>query len=169
MVIHDDMIDGGLIRRKRPCWHTLDDVGLHAVNDYIMIIHIAYFLLKNHCQNLPCYSRLFEYISEGVFFTHIGQTLEKFNTIENCSFETMRKAHLAKTSHFLFYTPISILMALTGYVCSFVFFLLNKSWKYIIIFFSNQGVTIANQSNTFVMKWVTFINAKMVKKNEIFL
>lgn len=32
MVIHDDMLDGALVRRGRPCWHTLEDVGVYAGN-----------------------------------------------------------------------------------------------------------------------------------------
>ncbi|XP_031630491.1 farnesyl pyrophosphate synthase-like [Contarinia nasturtii] len=120
VVIHDDMIDGGLVRRNSRCWHTLDDVGMHAVSDYILVLHSGYFLLKNHCKDLACYSRLFEYISEGVFFTHMGQTMNKFIRFDamadvDNSLKNMRQVHLTKTGHFLFYTPMSMLMALTGH------------------------------------------------------
>lgn len=118
VVIHDDMVDGGFVRRKRPCWHTLDDIGMFAVSDYILINHSGYFVLKNHAGNLPCYSRLFEYIAEGVFSTHMGQAMDfvGLGTVFDYSLEIMRKAQIAITANFLFYTPMSMLMALTGYV-----------------------------------------------------
>lgn len=110
------MLDGGVVRRGRPCWHTLKDVGNFAVSDYILIIHSGYFILKNHCKDLPCYPRLFEYIIEGAFSTHMGQTMDfvGLGNVTDYSVEMCRKAQTVITSHFLFYTPMSMLMALTG-------------------------------------------------------
>lgn len=31
-LIVDDIMDGSETRRGKPCWHTLKDVGLNAVN-----------------------------------------------------------------------------------------------------------------------------------------
>lgn len=117
VVIHDDIVDGGFIRRKRPCWHTLEDVGMFAVSDYMLINHSGYFLLKNQAKELPCYSQLFEYITEGVFSTHMGQAMDfvGLGTVTDYSLEVMRKAQIVITANFLFYTPMSTLMALTGY------------------------------------------------------
>lgn len=116
MVIHDDMLDGGLIRRGVPCWHTLEDVGIYAVNDYILLIHSGYFILQNHCRDHPAYVRLFEYLSEGVFSTHMGQIMNfvDMGTVADFTVERCRTAQLATTSDFLFYTPLSMLMALVG-------------------------------------------------------
>lgn len=117
MVIHDDMVDGGTVRRGRPCWHTLKEVGNFAVNDYLLIIHSGYFILKNHSSDFSCYPRLFEYITEGVFSTHMGQTMDfiGLGKVTDYSVEIHRKAQIVIVSDFLFYTPISMLMALTGY------------------------------------------------------
>lgn len=110
------MVDGGTVRRGRPCWHTLKDVGNFAVSDYILIIHSGYFILKNHSKDLDCYSCLFEYINEGVFSTHMGQAMDfvGLGDVTDFSLEICRKAQIVITSNFLFYTPMSMLMALTG-------------------------------------------------------
>lgn len=118
MVIHDDMLDGALIRRGVPCWHLLPNVGSYAVNDYILIIHCGYLILKNHCKDMVSYSRLFEAISEGVFSTHMGQTMDFVMTgqVEDFNLEVLRKAQISIVSDFLFYTPLSMLMAIVGYM-----------------------------------------------------
>lgn len=116
MVIHDDMLDGALIRRGVPCWHTLSDVGRFAVNDYILLIHSGYFILKNHCKDMACYPRLFEAISDGVFSTHMGQTMDfvGMGNVTDFNLKTCRTAQIAIVADFLFYTPISMLMAISG-------------------------------------------------------
>ncbi|XP_055311332.1 farnesyl pyrophosphate synthase-like [Sitodiplosis mosellana] len=117
IVIHDDIIDGGVVRRGRRCWHTLEDIGNFAVSDYILIIHSGYFILKNHCSDLACYSELFEYIVEGVFSTHMGQAMDfiGLGKVSDYSLEIVYPAQVVITSNFLFYTPMSMLMSLTGY------------------------------------------------------
>lgn len=117
MVVHDDMIDGAVIRRNAPCWHTLEDIGPFAVVDYIQVIHSAYYILKSHCRHLPAYPRLFESICQGVHLTMIGQTMDHHSpSVADFSTEFMRKASHYIVSDFLFYTPLSMVMALAGYV-----------------------------------------------------
>lgn len=116
MVVHDDMLDGALVRRGRPCWHTLEDVGVFAVNDYILLIHCGYYILKNHSKDLPAYPRLFESICAGVFSTHMGQTMDfvGMGNVEEFHVPLARRAQICIVSDFLFYTPLSMLFALVG-------------------------------------------------------
>lgn len=116
MVIHDDMLDGALVRRGRPCWHTRKDVGVFAVSDYILLIHCGYFILKHFSKDLPAYPRLFESISDGVFSTHMGQTMNfvGMGLVEDFNLPLYRTAQIRIVSDFLFYTPLSMLFALVG-------------------------------------------------------
>lgn len=116
MVVHDDMLDGALVRRGRPCWHTLKDVGVYAVNDYILLIHCGYFILKKCSNDLPAYPRLFESIADGVFSTHMGQTMDcvGMGNVRNFNLPLARRAQICIVSDFLFYTPLSMLFALVG-------------------------------------------------------
>lgn len=116
MVMHDDMLDGALVRRGRPCWHTLEDVGVYAMNDYILLIHCGYLILKNHSRDLPAYPRLFESICHGVFSTHQGQIMDfvGMGHVKDFNLKLARHAQINIVSDFLFYTPLSMLYALVG-------------------------------------------------------
>lgn len=116
MVIHDDMIDGGLVRRGRPCWHTREDVGVFAVSDYILLIHCGYYILQHFSNDLPAYPRLFESIANGVLSTHIGQTMDfvGMGNVKDFNLTLCRRSQICIVSDFLFYTPLAMLFALVG-------------------------------------------------------
>lgn len=118
MVVHDDMLDGALVRRGRPCWHTLKDVGVFAVSDFILLIHCGYYILQQFSRDLSAYPRLFESIANGVFSTHMGQTMDfvGMGNVNDFSLPLCRKAQTCIVADFLFYTPLSMLFALVGYI-----------------------------------------------------
>lgn len=116
MVIHDDMLDGALVRRGRPCWHTRKDVGVFAVSDYILLIHCGYYILQHFSNDLPAYPRLFESIANGVFSTHMGQTMDfvGMGNVTDFNLPLCRRSQICIVSDFLFYTPLAMMFALVG-------------------------------------------------------
>lgn len=63
-LIHDDIIDNTNVRRGRPCWHRLDNNGLHAINDAVILDKGVYLILKKNFKNRPCYVPILETFQE---------------------------------------------------------------------------------------------------------
>uniref|UniRef100_A0A1A9WS63 Farnesyl pyrophosphate synthase n=1 Tax=Glossina brevipalpis TaxID=37001 RepID=A0A1A9WS63_9MUSC len=51
-ILTDDIMDNSTTRRGQTCWHKLDNVGLVAFNDSIMLESSVYVLLKKYFSNL---------------------------------------------------------------------------------------------------------------------
>lgn len=104
------------MRRGRPCWQCLPDIGIFAVNDCFTILEAGYLILKNHWRDLPCYVTLYELVSDNTLSTHAGQTMDfvqKCNLPE-LTLDKLRRVQIAKTADFLFYMPLAMSMAITG-------------------------------------------------------
>uniref|UniRef100_A0A1B0DNH7 Uncharacterized protein n=1 Tax=Phlebotomus papatasi TaxID=29031 RepID=A0A1B0DNH7_PHLPP len=71
--IADDIIDGSTTRRKKPCWHTLKDVQLNAINDAFMLEAATFGMLKKHFSHLDCYTTILDLFRESVLVGSIGQ------------------------------------------------------------------------------------------------
>ncbi|XP_055701857.1 farnesyl pyrophosphate synthase-like [Phlebotomus papatasi] len=74
--IVDDIIDGSPTRRKKLCWHKMEDVQLSAINDAFMLEAATYVVLKKHFSHLDCYVKLLELFRETIFVGSIGQYLD---------------------------------------------------------------------------------------------
>src|SRR5690348_5056586 len=40
-IIADDMMDGSLVRRGRPCWYRQPQIGMSAVNDVLLLTGVT--------------------------------------------------------------------------------------------------------------------------------
>uniref|UniRef100_A0A1B0FQH8 Farnesyl pyrophosphate synthase n=1 Tax=Glossina morsitans morsitans TaxID=37546 RepID=A0A1B0FQH8_GLOMM len=117
LVLNDDIMDNSTTRRGQTCWHRLDNVGLIAFNDSIMVESGIYVLLKKYFSHLDCYVDLMHMFHEMTFITTCGQSLDMLNSNKSVSTFTMNthKAIAAnKTSHYTFYFPIAAAMHLAG-------------------------------------------------------
>jgi farnesyl diphosphate synthase len=47
-LVADDMMDQSTTRRGKDCWHLKDGIGLHAINDSILLESCVYTLLDKH-------------------------------------------------------------------------------------------------------------------------
>jgi farnesyl diphosphate synthase len=54
-LVADDVMDHSVTRRGRPCWYKLEDVGLDAVNDSIILEAFMFFLIKVYCSKHSWY------------------------------------------------------------------------------------------------------------------
>lgn len=74
LLVADDIVDYGQMRRGRPCWHRV--VGLTALNDSFLLEHLTYALLKRHFGTMPCYSALVDTFRDVSMKTVVGQCMD---------------------------------------------------------------------------------------------
>jgi farnesyl diphosphate synthase len=118
-IIDDDIIDGSTTRRGHKCWYQLEDVGLSAINDAMMIENGIYYLLKKYISQTDYYQEVIDLFHEVSFITTLGQ-LQDIKTAHtlDLNFFTMEvyKSIVAnKTAYYSFYLPVALAMHMTGY------------------------------------------------------
>ncbi|KAM8711372.1 hypothetical protein ACLKA7_000501 [Drosophila subpalustris] len=117
-IISDDVMDNSTTRRGQKCWHKVENVGLSAINDALMIENALYSLLKQHFSHLDCYVALMELFHEISFITTCGQSLDLLNSNKRVSDFTMENYKAIvdnKTAYYSFYLPFALAMHLAGY------------------------------------------------------
>ncbi|XP_034476789.1 farnesyl pyrophosphate synthase [Drosophila innubila] len=117
-IISDDVMDNSTTRRGQKCWHKVENVGLTAINDALMIENALYSLLKQHFSHLDCYVALMELFHEIAFITTCGQSLDLLNSNKRVSDFTMENYKAIvdnKTAYYSFYLPFALAMHLAGY------------------------------------------------------
>jgi farnesyl diphosphate synthase len=56
----DDIIDGSVSRRGRPCWYLYENIGTAAVNDGLFLEQSLYQLLSRYFRDKSYYARVLE-------------------------------------------------------------------------------------------------------------
>jgi len=110
-------MDNSTTRRGQKCWHKVENVGLTAINDALMIENALYSLLKQHFSHLDCYVALMELFHEIAFITTCGQSLDLLNSNKSVSDFTMENYKAIvdnKTAYYSFYLPFALAMHLAG-------------------------------------------------------
>ena len=59
-LVLDDIIDGSVTRRGRPCWYLYENLGTAAINDGILLEQGLYQLLSRYFCDKPYYTRVLE-------------------------------------------------------------------------------------------------------------
>uniref|UniRef100_A0A1A9UNP7 Uncharacterized protein n=1 Tax=Glossina austeni TaxID=7395 RepID=A0A1A9UNP7_GLOAU len=91
LVLSDDIMDNSITRRSQTCWHRLDNVGLIAFNDSIMVEIV-----------------LFGFNASVPFLTTCGQSLDTLNSnkgVSTFATDTYKTIVANKTSHYTFFLP----------------------------------------------------------------
>lgn len=113
-LVSDDMMDGSITRRGKPCWYRQEGVGLIAINDSFLLESDIYTLLKKHFRTHPAYIDLIELFHDVTFQTEIGQLTDLLTAPEdkvnlnNFSMEKYRFIVIYKTSYYSFYLPVAL-------------------------------------------------------------
>lgn len=110
-------MDNSSTRRGQPCWHKVDDVGLIALNDALMIENAIYILLKKYFSHMDCYVDLMQLFHEITFITTCGQSLDLLNANKSVTSFNMDKYNAIvanKTAYYSFYLPFALAMHLAG-------------------------------------------------------
>ena len=112
-LVSDDLTDGSITRRGRPCWYRQEGVGLIAVNDAFMLESAIYLILKKRFRWHPAYIEIVELLHETTWQTEMGQlcdliTAPKEVELDNFSLEKHTFIVTYKTAYYSFYLPIAL-------------------------------------------------------------
>jgi len=125
-LVADDIMDHSESRRGHPCWYKVEDIGLTAFNDSILLEACIYSVLRKHFKGMPYYNDLLDVMLETTKYTIMGQYLDlssaqtfarKQGSVDSLHHFTLER-HKAivkyKTSYYSFYLPVALAMRMAG-------------------------------------------------------
>lgn len=110
-------MDNSTTRRGQKCWYRVENVGLTAINDAIMIENALYTILKQHFSHMDCYLALLELFHEISSITIWGQSMDLLNAnkkVSEFNMENYKAIVENKTAYYSFYLPFALAMHLAG-------------------------------------------------------
>lgn len=113
-LVSDDIMDGSITRRGKPCWYRQDGVGMVAINDAFMLESVIYTLLKKFFRSHPAYIDLVELFHEVTLQTEMGQLCDLLTApedkvnLDNFSMEKYQFIVIYKTAYYSFYLPVAL-------------------------------------------------------------
>eukprot|EP00927_Polykrikos_kofoidii_P067671 TRINITY_DN63119_c0_g1_i1.p1 TRINITY_DN63119_c0_g1~~TRINITY_DN63119_c0_g1_i1.p1 ORF type:complete len:507 (-),score=70.23 TRINITY_DN63119_c0_g1_i1:132-1652(-) len=118
MVMADDIMDGAVTRRGRPCWFRLPNIGVVGTIDFLLMEMFLYKLLKRHFGQDEWYGWLVDLFLEITLQTECGQLLDSdcINcTLSELTMDRWTRLVKYKTAFYSFYLPVAIGMIATGF------------------------------------------------------
>ena len=122
-LVADDIMDSSHTRRGQTCFYRLQDIGLKAINDSLMLESMIYRVLRIHFREHPAYIHLLELFQDITYTTEIGQLLdltsqqgsaEKKLDLDRFTEDMLARIYKYKTSHYSFYLPVALGMRLAS-------------------------------------------------------
>lgn len=118
-IMSDDIMDDSVTRRGHKCWYKMEDVGLSAINDSMMIENGIYHLLKKYFSDKEYYDKIVDLFHEVTFITTIGQ-LQDLKTagagkVTTFNMEKYKTIVANKTAYYTFYLPVALAMHMAGF------------------------------------------------------
>lgn len=113
-LVSDDIMDGSITRRGKPCWYRQEGVGMVAINDAFMLESAIYTLLKKHFRTHPAYVDMIELFHEVSLQTELGQLCDLLTApedvvnLDNFSLEKYTFIVIYKTAYYSFYLPVAL-------------------------------------------------------------
>ncbi|KIE00548.1 Farnesyl pyrophosphate synthetase, partial [Metarhizium majus ARSEF 297] len=113
-LVSDDMMDGSITRRGKPCWYRQEGVGMIAINDAFILESSIYVLLKKYFRSHPAYIDIVELFHETTFQTEMGQLCDLLTAPEdkvnlgNFSMTKYQFIVIYKTAYYSFYLPVAL-------------------------------------------------------------
>eukprot|EP00794_Sanderia_malayensis_P016956 gene16956-18663_t len=121
LLVADDIVDRSELRRGKPCWYKLPEVGLVAINDAFIIESVVYHLLYVLFGRENYYIKLVNHFHQVNYKTVIGQHLDlltsqsgksvNFDALKIERYNTIVKY---KTAYYSFYLPVALAMTMAG-------------------------------------------------------
>ena len=114
-LIADDIMDSSPMRRGRKCWHTLDSIGICAINDVLLLQTTLYILLYDvMCEIDSALVLPVQMIFQEVTLkTEIGQFFDLNVVKEEYSWNRVRRIAELKTAYYSFYLPVALGLLIT--------------------------------------------------------
>ncbi|CAJ2507244.1 Uu.00g084300.m01.CDS01 [Anthostomella pinea] len=113
-LVSDDMMDGSITRRGKPCWYRQEGVGMIAINDAFLLESAIYTLLKKYFKTHPAYVDIMELFHEVTLQTELGQLCDLLTApedvvnLDNFSLEKYTFIVIYKTAYYSFYLPVAL-------------------------------------------------------------
>ncbi|KAL3997504.1 Polyprenyl synthetase family protein [Acanthocheilonema viteae] len=110
-LIEDDVMDEGVNRRGKPCWHRLEEIGINGINDGLLLDCMVSYTLRNN--RVP--ATVINAFDEARRVTVLGQILDgDTKSVEDCTWQRHWAITQRKTSHYTYFTPLQIAALLTA-------------------------------------------------------
>ncbi|KAF4120457.1 farnesyl diphosphate synthase [Geosmithia morbida] len=119
-LVSDDIMDGSITRRGKPCWYRHEGVGMVAINDAFILESGIYVLLKRYFRDHPAYIDLVELFHETSWQTELGQLCDLLTApedkvdLDNFSLEKYSFIVIYKTAYYSFYLPVALALHFLG-------------------------------------------------------
>ncbi|CAG8012954.1 unnamed protein product [Penicillium salamii] len=113
-LIWDDIMDGSLTRRGKPCWYRREEIGLMSINDACLLTSSVFVVLKTHFKTHPAYHDLVDMFRETALQIEIGQSYDLLTASKDyggLSQFTRDKYNFIierKTAYYTSYTPLAL-------------------------------------------------------------
>uniref|UniRef100_A0A0R3RUE9 Farnesyl pyrophosphate synthase n=1 Tax=Elaeophora elaphi TaxID=1147741 RepID=A0A0R3RUE9_9BILA len=110
-LIEDDIMDEGINRRGKPCWHRLEGIGINGINDGLLLDCMVSYTLRNN--RAP--ATVMDAFDEARRVTALGQILDgDTKGVDDCTWQRHRTITQHKTSHYTYFTPLQVAALLTA-------------------------------------------------------
>jgi len=111
-LVSDDVMDGSVTRRGKPCWYKLPEVGLDAVNDALILESFLFWLIEQNFDGKQ-YVALMKLFHDVSLKTQMGQMLDtmsekakgKPGIFETFTMKYYTRIITYKTAFYSFYLP----------------------------------------------------------------
>lgn len=120
-LVADDIMDGSITRRGKPCWYKKDGVGMTAINDSFFLESAVFQILRKHIGDQPYYLSVVELFHDTILQTVTGQCLDLTTAppegkIDFTLFtmDTYSAIVKWKTAFYSFYLPVALAMYMVG-------------------------------------------------------
>lgn len=120
-LVLDDIIDGSVRRRGRPCWYLYENLGTAAINDGQLLEQGLYQLLGRYFRDKPYYTRVLELFHDASLKTIMGVSLELLATqfgkkavFEKFTMDRYNSIVKYKTAYYSFILPVALSMCMAG-------------------------------------------------------
>ncbi|XP_075144604.1 uncharacterized protein LOC142219549 [Haematobia irritans] len=117
ILITDDVIDEGQLRRSLPCWYKLENIGLNALTHAFALIQSIFIILQKNFKHLECYTPLMELFHEVCFRTGCGKNMDvtcSKKRLDEFNMEDYKIMAVNKGTYYNFYLPFALAMYLAG-------------------------------------------------------
>ncbi|KAI6238316.1 Farnesyl pyrophosphate synthase [Aphelenchoides fujianensis] len=118
-LIMDDVTDGSEMRRGKPCWYRMPNVGLTAINHGLQLDLAATEVIRREMHAHPKKYALLDEMHTTKMITVTGQNLDcRTKGLEDCTWERYDQLVQHKTAHYSYTLPIRMgfhLADRTGY------------------------------------------------------
>lgn len=103
-------MDSSTHRRGRLCWHRLNNVGLRAINDSLMLNSLIDLILRTDWDSTTAFVPMLDAINEARLLTSMGQHLDVTSSNRMDLFEMPYYSEIVrlKTSHYSFLLPLKL-------------------------------------------------------------